>query len=146
MTTDPLPSPHGLPAAAGAPRSTRRACARAARRAAGAGGFTLLEVVVALAILGTAVAAVLGLLATGVSMTQRTGVRVLATELAESRMEELILAPSGTARGDEGRFDTPYAAFRWRSRVAPAGGGTVLLEVHVVGEGDSVHLATLRAP
>jgi type II secretion system protein I len=112
-------------------------------RRTGRAGFTLLEVVVALAILGTAVAAVLGLLATGVSMTQRAGVRVLVTELAESRMAELLLVPVAT--GGDGRFEPPYETFRWRDRVAAGAGGTLLLEVHVVGEGDSVHLATLRA-
>jgi hypothetical protein len=103
-------------------------------------------VVVALAILGTAIAAVLGLLAIGVSTTHRSAVRVLATELAETRMEALMLAPAGELRGGEGRFEAPYDAFRWRAGVAPAGSGTLLLEVEVVGEGDSVHLATLRVP
>jgi type II secretion system protein I len=146
MTSTPAPR-HRRLADAGGSASSGRSRARVTRSAPpGYSGFSLLEVVVALAILGTAVAAVLGLLTTGVSMTQRTGVRVLATELAESRMEALLLAPAGELRSGEGRFDAPYDRFRWRAGVAPAAGGTLLLEVEVVGEGDSVHLATLRVP
>ncbi|HEX2095192.1 MAG TPA: prepilin-type N-terminal cleavage/methylation domain-containing protein [Longimicrobiaceae bacterium] len=118
-----------------------------ARSAASRAGFTLLEAMVALAILGTGVAAVLGLLASGVSVTQRTQTRVLVTELAQERLESLLLGePDGAGDGEaQGRYEEPYGAFRWRTRVAPGRvPGTRLVEVSVAGEGDSVHLATLR--
>lgn len=115
-------------------------------------GFTLLEVVIALAILGSGVATVLGLLATGVSVTQRTSARVLAAELAEERMEGLLVAPrDALVRGGstDGVFAPPFEDFRWRTRVGRTDlgvGGTALVEVMVMGQGDSVHLATLARP
>jgi type II secretion system protein I len=108
-------------------------------------GFTLLEVIVALAILGTGVVAALGILATGTSVTARASTRLLATELAESRMEETLLRPADARAREEGSFPPPYDDFRWRTRVGPGPvDGTMSVEVSVLGNGDSVHLATLR--
>lgn len=113
-------------------------------------GFTLLEAVIALAILGTGVATVLGLLATGVSVTQRTSARVLAAELAEEHMEGLLLLPHARLLGSDGAagaFAPPYEDFRWRTRIGRgSAAGLVQVEVMVVGQGDSVHLATLARP
>lgn len=107
-----------------------------------AAGFTLLEVMVALVILGTSVAAVLGLLANGAATTQRTRTRVLATELAQERLEALLL--DGDREGARGRFPAPYDAFRWTTRFSRGPvDGTSLAEVVVAGDGDSVHLATV---
>lgn len=108
-------------------------------------GFTLLEAIVALAILGTGVAVVLALVADGASVTRRAEVRVLAVELAESRLEEILL-PGVSARsadGERGGF-AGAEGFTWAADVSPGPApGTLLVEVSVMGEGDSVHLATL---
>lgn len=108
-------------------------------------GFTLLEVIIALAILGTGVVAALGILATGTSVTARASTRLLAAELAEARMEEALLRPADARGSEQGSFPPPHDDFRWSTRVAPgAVAGTMSVEVSVVGNGDSVHLATLR--
>lgn len=108
-------------------------------------GFTLLEVMVALAILGTAVAALLSLLAAGTGLQHRAEVRVLAAELADERLQALVL--DGEAAVGQGAFPPPHAAFRWNARRARGPvDGTVLAEVVVVGTGDSVHLATVHRP
>lgn len=108
-------------------------------------GFTLLEAIVALAILGTGVAVVLALVADGASVTRRAEVRVLAVELAESRLEEILLPGASLRTADGGRGRFPAAeGFTWATDVSPGPApGTLLVEVSVVGEGDSVHLATL---
>ena len=108
------------------------------------GGFTLLETMVALAILGTGIAAVLGLLATGTAATHRAHTRALLTELAEERLEMLVLDAASPA-GAEGALEPPHQGLRWRTRVSRGPvAGTVLLEAMAMGEGDSVHLATMR--
>lgn len=108
-------------------------------------GFTLLEVIIALAILGTGVVAALGILATGTSVTARASTRLLATELAEARMEEALLRPADARGNDAESFPPPHDDFRWNTRVSRGPvAGTLSVEVAVVGNGDSVHLATLR--
>lgn len=102
----------------------------------------------ALTILGTGVAAVLGLLATGASITGRAADRVLSMELAEQRLEDLLLLPAERVPemdGAEGVLPAPNEEFRWRTRVidGPAT-GTLLLEVAVLGRGDSAGVSTLR--
>lgn len=128
------------------PRAENAACRqRAADRRA---GFTLLEAMVALAILGTSVAAVLALIAGGASLTERTRTRVLVTELVQARLEALLLEGGAAPRADadaQGRYEAPYEAFRWHTRVSRGPvEGTALLEAIIVGAGDSVHLATVR--
>lgn len=108
-------------------------------------GFTLLEAIVALAILGTGVAVVLAMVADGASVTRRAEVRVLAVELAEGRLEEILLPGSSLRAAGGTRGDFPGAdGFTWTADVSPGPApGTLLVEVSVVGEGDSVHLATV---
>lgn len=85
-------------------------------------GFTLLEVLVATAILGTAVASLFGLLSGSLGNMQRLGSPSRALLLGQSRMNELLATGVETGGGTtmgmpldrkiEGRWDDQY---RWEA-------------------------------
>jgi type II secretion system protein I len=76
------------------------------------GGFTLIEVLVALVILATVVVAVLQLFGAGLRLARAAGDQTGALILANAKLGELDPGPieTGTVEGDEG----PY---RWTRRV-----------------------------
>jgi len=88
----------------------------------GGSGFTLLEILVATAILGTSVAALFGLLSGSLGNLQRLRGPARAQMLAQSRMNELLAAGVATDGGAmapipldqkiEGRWDEQY---RWEA-------------------------------
>jgi len=80
--------------------------------------FTLIEVLVALAVVSIAIVALLGLQLISINLTQRAGIGVQAALLAEEKMEESLaggysqIGPgSGSVR--RGNFD-----LRWQTTVA----------------------------
>ena len=85
-------------------------------------GFTLLEILVATAILGTSVAALFGLLSGSLGNMQRLQAPAQAMMLAQSRMNELLAAGVETGGGTamalpldqsiQGRWDDQY---RWEA-------------------------------
>ncbi len=85
-------------------------------------GFTLLEILVATAILGTSVAALFGLLSGSLGNMQRLQAPAKAMMLAQSRMNELLAAGVETGGGTamalpldqsiQGRWDDQY---RWEA-------------------------------
>ncbi|MDH3230462.1 MAG: prepilin-type N-terminal cleavage/methylation domain-containing protein [Alphaproteobacteria bacterium] len=113
-------------------------------------GFTLIEVLVAFAILAFTLAAAYGVFsdaARAVASGERYGV---ALALAESRLAAVDAAPAGEAWDDAGEFDGTY---RWRveTRVLPDGPPvTVRIEPVVVTvtvtweSGGPVALETVR--
>ncbi|HYD31120.1 MAG TPA: type II secretion system protein [Azospirillaceae bacterium] len=117
-------------------------------------GFTLLEVLVALAILGLVAAGTLPLLSTGLDTSQRATVLSRAVLHARSRLAVLGIAEplvAGERRGDFGN------GYTWVVSVAPYGGdaagaipaGTRLYRVAVTvawgrRAADAVTLTTLR--
>lgn len=79
-------------------------------------GFTLLEVIVALAIVATVLVALLGLQGRTISLSDRQQSITQATMLAQERMSEVeMAAPSGN-QDDEGVFEQPFAKYRWQVR------------------------------
>lgn len=86
-------------------------------------GFTLLEVMIALAIVGTVLVALLGLGNRTISAGDRVQKLTRATMLAQAKMTEVELeATSGaqlTLQDQEGVFEEPFAEFRWRSSFTP---------------------------
>jgi general secretion pathway protein I len=86
-------------------------------------GFTLLEVLVATAIAGIAVAGLMGALSNTAKNANRLTAKDRAAFLAKSRMDELIVdhkLPRGVPH--EGLFDPTLAggvAAGWRARVIP---------------------------
>ena len=80
-------------------------------------GFTLLEVMVALAIVAIALVALLGLGNRSIAVNARLQKITQATLLAQQRMTEVEIEAAGNAMGvfgEAGVFDEPFAEYRWR--------------------------------
>ncbi len=80
-------------------------------------GFTLLEVMIALAIVATAMVALLGLSNRSILVQERIQRLTRATLLAQQVMSEQEIAATGSRQvwdSDEGVFAEPYAEFRWQ--------------------------------
>jgi general secretion pathway protein I len=87
------------------------------RRCGGARGFTLLEVAIALAILGVGVVTALELFSAGLRMEQASAVRARAVVHARTLLDEAMAAPElvpGAAAGDFGD------GYRWERTVREA--------------------------
>lgn len=87
-----------------------------------AAGFTLLEVMIALAIAGIALIALLSLSNRSILVNERLQKITQATLLAQDKMGETEAAfESGTLREDEieGVFEPPFEGFRWRIAYEP---------------------------
>ncbi len=79
-------------------------------------GFTLLEVIVALAILGIGFALAMELLATGVRSAKASEDYTQAVLLARQKMAEVAVKRNLTGSSDTGEFG---GGFRWASEVQP---------------------------
>ncbi len=94
-------------------------------------GFTLLEVMVALAIIAFAVVTYLHAQNMSVALLNDSTNTTVATLLAKDRM---VALEGGDIAGElerEGTFDEPqYAAFRWKERIVPSPFPTIF-EAHV---------------
>jgi general secretion pathway protein I len=82
-------------------------------------GFTLLEIIVALAILGVAFALAMELLGTGVRSAKASQDYTNASLLARQKMAEISVTASLAAAADSGDFG---GGFRWASEVRPVAG------------------------
>jgi general secretion pathway protein I len=119
------------------------------------GGFTLIEVLVAMLILATAVTAVLQLFGGGLRLARASGDYTGAAVLASAKLAEV---PPGAL--EEGTIDGEQAPYRWTRRVAfepgllpidpggPEGTRLRLARVSVEvswSRGQRLELGTLRA-
>jgi general secretion pathway protein I len=96
-----------------------------------ADGFTLLEVMVALAIIAFAVVTYVHSQNMSVALLNESTNMTVATLLAQGRMVVLESSDISGALEREGIFDEPeYAAFRWKERVTSAPLPNIF-EVHV---------------
>jgi general secretion pathway protein I len=94
-------------------------------------GFTLLEVMVALAIIAFAVVTYVHSQNTSLALLNESTAMTVATLLAQARMVVLEGSDNLAPLEREGSFDTPeYASFRWKERVVSTPLPNVL-EVHV---------------
>jgi prepilin-type N-terminal cleavage/methylation domain-containing protein len=115
---------------------------------AGRRGFTLLEALVALMILATAVTAALAAFGAGLRTAGSVHAHANGVRLAESRLSELALLPSDSlvhyADDRTGRFGAPMDGFGWRARVTRVLGTEGLLRavVTVTWTGGEYRLAT----
>lgn len=81
-------------------------------------GFTLLEILVAMAVLAVVLLAVYRLQAQSISMTRHARFQAVAPLLARQKIAELDLAGIETRPEKSGEFNAPFAGYRWRLQVA----------------------------
>jgi general secretion pathway protein I len=95
-------------------------------------GFTLLEVMIAMAIVGIALVALLGLGNRSIDVNGRLQKITQATLLAQHKMTEVETVPLAADRElqeEEGSFDPPFEQYRWRVEYEEM---PLLTEVHMV--------------
>jgi general secretion pathway protein I len=88
-------------------------CSRKSQRS----GFTLLEIMIALAIISIAMVSLLGLANRSILVHERLQRITSATLLAQQKMAEAeVNSTNGTlgATDSQGEFESPYAEYRWQ--------------------------------
>lgn len=128
----------------------RNETAKDAHEADGAGGFTLLEVIVALAILSGLVITLIVTLNFHIGFVERNKALTTATLLAREKLEELRLGEvSESAKGD---FAARFEGFTWKYDTGGGDGGeTGLVGLKKVsltvfwGEGERLTLVAYEA-
>ena len=93
-----------------------------------AAGFTLLEVMVAVAVIAIALVAVFQLHAQTVSMGSVARFYATAPMLAQARISELETAEAGSFQNDSGDFGNDFGGYVWTSTVED-------IESEVLGRG-----------
>jgi general secretion pathway protein I len=116
----------------------QEACVPAPREPGPANGFSLVEVMVALAIFGLAAVALIRL--QGISLASATTLadRQLAAAVARNQALDAVLLPvppqSATGQERAGRRD-----WAWRRQIMPGpAGGTAIIQVDVMGDTSQV--------
>jgi prepilin-type N-terminal cleavage/methylation domain-containing protein len=124
-------------------------------RSGGNAGFSLIEVLIAAAVLASALAGLAMILPRALDATRESGERFTATMAARQKLDELLtsvnatgFAPSGedvVALSGAGRFER-----RWRIEAAEGGAGPLAIRVEVRRAGAGIAgrttLATLWMP
>jgi general secretion pathway protein I len=75
------------------------------------GGFTLIEVVIALAILGVGLTVIIELFSGGLRLARASVEYTKAVNYARMKMEEIVIKPNIQEGTEEGEFDPTY---RWQ--------------------------------
>ena len=83
----------------------------------GAGGFTLLEVMVALSIIAIALTAVFGSQSQSVDLAGEAKFNITAPLLAQSKMAELEVMEADDLTGDSGDFGEDFPGYAWSCEV-----------------------------
>jgi len=94
-----------------------RPCRQTGQRAAEpASGFTLLEVMIALAIVAVALVTLLGLTTRSLTLNERVQRITQATLLAQQRLAEIETGAAQEPPGEaaSGHFSPPFDGYRWR--------------------------------
>ena len=104
-------------------------------------GFTLLEVVAALAILMLFLVPVLGAVTQGLRNVEHVRSRSLALRLAQDKMTEIEMMPIPEYEGeDRGDFDREYPGYRWEQENIKSP-DIQLMEEYIVGlKGMEIHV------
>ena len=85
------------------------------------GGFTLLEVMIAVAVMAVSLAAVLGLQSRSLTLAAESRFHTTATLLAQGKMAEMAVADLGAMASDSGDFGDVFSGYAWRLSVQDAG-------------------------
>ena len=80
-------------------------------------GFTFLEVMVSVAIIGVAFVTLIGSQSQSVSVATISRFNVMASLLAQQKLAELESSNFDELFSDEGEFDENYQEYRWKSEV-----------------------------
>lgn len=114
------------------------------------GGFLLLEVIVALAIIGLVAVALLGATSAQVNAAARSSRMMVAGALAQDRLAWLRILDADDLEDPPasllaGTFPAPFEEFSWTSQVTPTDNETDLyaVRVEVTGRGERFVLETL---
>jgi len=83
-------------------------------------GFTLLEVMIAVAVLTIALAAVLGLQSRSLTLASESRFQTTAALLAQGKMAEVAVAGMGDLTSDSGDFGDVFSGYAWRLSVQNA--------------------------
>lgn len=103
-------------------------------------GFTLIEVLVAMAILSFGLSAVLQSISGALDASARAADMIRGTQEAQSRLAALALdTPLGAGRRGGGSGDR-----RWEMEISAVADGMAQVTVTVMGSRSSVRLTTLR--
>jgi len=81
-------------------------------------GFTLLEVMIAVAILAIALTTLLGSQSQSVSFANSAKFETMAALLAQSKMSEITIQAADSLSSDSGDFGDDYPGYRWESTVS----------------------------
>ncbi|MCC4600808.1 type II secretion system minor pseudopilin GspI [Xanthomonas melonis] len=109
-------------------------------------GFSLLELMVALAIFGMAVVGLLNLSGESARTTAVLEERALAAVVAENQMIDAMLAPTAAALAPaRGQETLGGRRWDWQRQAVPASAGMVRIEVRVHAAGQSQQIAGLSA-
>lgn len=84
-------------------------------------GFTLLEVMIAVAIIAIAVVTLLGAQSQSVSLVAGTKFDTTASLLAQWKMSDLLLQDFDQLADDQGNFGEDYPQFYWRVQITELG-------------------------
>jgi len=80
-------------------------------------GFTLLEIMVAVAIIAIAFVSLLGAQSQSISMASIARFETMASLLAEQKLAEIQVADFADLHSEEGDFDDDFSDFHWRVEV-----------------------------
>jgi len=106
-------------------------------------GFTLLEVLVSVAILGTTMVAVLQLHGSTVALAAKAEAMATAARLAKNRMIDLTKDGVPPVESHEGEYEEPeLARFSWAERIEESPYSTRLVKVYEI----SVEVAWGKGP
>ena len=83
-------------------------------------GFTLLEVMIAVAVLAIALSAVLGLQSRSLTLAAESRFHTTAALLAQGKMAETAVAGMGNLTSDSGDFGDVFSGYAWRLSVQNA--------------------------
>jgi general secretion pathway protein I len=81
-------------------------------------GFTLLEVMIAVAILAIALVTLLGSQSQSVSFAHSAKFETMAALLAQSKMSEITIQAADSLSSDSGDFGEDYPGYTWEATVS----------------------------